>query len=149
MSNVKKRGRKTDFTQEKAHKIVELFKAGKTEEEVSRILGIHVNTLYNWKLKNAEFLWAVREAKEVADDLVEAALFTRAVGFEHKSVKIMSYEGHSFEHEYTERVPPDTNAAYIWLRNRRPEKWKEKSELEVSTTNLAEKIAKGRERLKK
>jgi hypothetical protein len=124
-------GRPTKFDEPTAHKIIELFKAGKTEEEVSQIIGIHVNTLRNWKKNDKEFLWAIREAKEIADDLVEAALFTRAVGYAHKEVKIMSYEGHSFEHEYVKQVEPDVNAATFWLKNRRPDKWRERKEIEL------------------
>lgn len=133
MSGKKKetRGRPTKINDALKAKLVSLFEEGRTEEEAARIVGIHVNTLRNWKHQHPDFLWSVNEAKEIADDLVESALFTRAVGFQHQAVKIMSYEGVSFEHKYTEIVAPDTSAAVFWLKNRRPDKWRDKQEIET------------------
>lgn len=109
--------------------IRKLFAEGKTQEEVATYLGVHVNTLKNWKNKHAHLLSTIKDSKDLADDMVEAALFTRAVGFSKASIKIFSYEGNAFEHEYVEQVPADPQAAIFWLKNRRPEIWKDKQEI--------------------
>ena len=33
-------------------------------------------------------------------------------------------------------VPPDTGAAMAWLKNRRPDKWRDKQDVEISSPNL-------------
>jgi hypothetical protein len=40
----------------------------------------------------------------------------------------MSFAGQSWEHAYTERYPPDTTAAIFWLKNRRPDLWRDRHE---------------------
>lgn len=142
-----KTGRPSNFNASVAGAIVTLFKEGKTESQVSEILGIHINTLKNWKKSDPDFMEATKDAKAAADDLVEAALFTRAIGYSHKEVKIMSYEGQSFEHEYIKQVEPDANAAQFWLRNRRPEKWRDKTETELTTKEIKVVIDKEDEQL--
>jgi hypothetical protein len=45
------------------------------------------------------------------------------------AMPISSSRGNSKEPvyaEYTEHYPPDTGAASLWLRNRQPEKWRDK-----------------------
>lgn len=142
-----KMGRPSNFNDSVAGAIIALFKDGKTESQVSEILGIHINTLKNWKKLNPDFMAAAKEAKNMADELVEAALFTRAIGYAHKDVKIMSYEGVSFEHEYIKQVEPDPNAAQFWLRNRQPDKWREKSQLDIEAKHIQIVIDKEDEKL--
>jgi len=33
---------------------------------------------------------------------------------------------------YTERMPPDTTACIFWLKNRWPEQWRDKTQVETS-----------------
>jgi hypothetical protein len=110
-----KRGPKSRFNDKIKETIIRLLKDGKIEEEVADIVGVSPKTISNWKGKNIELLHAVRESKLVADDLVEASLFRRAVGWKH--------------------LAPDTTAAMFWLRNRQPERWREKTEGDVLVNN--------------
>lgn len=130
----KKQGRPTKFNVSLQQKILELAKEGKTNEQIAEFIGISVQTLRNWRGKNQDFMLALKSAKGVADELVEASLFQRAIGYSHKAVKIMSHEGDSWEHEYTERYPPDTTAAIFWLKNRKPDEWRDKTEIDVTKT---------------
>ena len=75
--------------------------------------------------------------KDICDLQVENALFRRAVGY-------------SYDEEVTERVnqdgqevivsrkttrktiPPDTAALIFWLKNRKPEEWKDKQIVDAS-----------------
>lgn len=134
MSEVKKTGRPSKFNEQISEKIISLATQGKTNEQIAEIIGVHVRTLENWQSAKGDFLWAVKEAKQAADDLVEAALFSRAVGYSHKSVKVFfdSKSLRTVEHEMTENYAPDTTAAIFWLKNRRPEEWREKTEVEHS-----------------
>ena len=105
---------------------------GATNDELARMFEVATSTIDKWIAEIPEFSGALKEGREVADQTVADRLFKRATGYEHQAVKIMAYEGVSFEHEYIEKYPPDTTAAIFWLKNRRPDLWRDKTETEVS-----------------
>lgn len=143
----KKTGRPTSFNEAVRDKILQLAKDGKTEEQIAEIVGVHVNTLRNWKGKHQDFLWALNESKQVADDLVEASLFMRAVGYQHREEKVFCHEGMIITHETAKQYPPDSTAAIFWLKNRQPDRWRDKQEVEHSgNVGLAERLAQARKR---
>lgn len=133
-----KPGRPTDFNERIQATIVRLIKEGKTEAEIAGLLSISKTTLQNWKGKHPDFLVAVRQAREVADTLVEAALFSRAIGCSHPETKVFIYEGCPVTEEITKHYPPDTQAAMFWLRNRKPKEWREKNEGDVTVNNTTQ-----------
>lgn len=109
-----------------------LARLGKTDKEMAEELGIALKTLYNWKNTHPEFLHALKAAKEEPDDRVERSLFERALGYEHPEEKIAmdAKSGAIVRAMTTKHYPPDTAAAIIWLKNRRPEKWRDKQIVE-------------------
>ena len=54
--------------------------------------------------------------------------FTRVTGYNHQAEKVFLYRGEPRTATYTAHVPPETRACMYWLRNRRPEDWREISE---------------------
>lgn len=127
-----KRGRPTKFNESLKSKITQLIEQGKTERQIAHIIGISPTTLKNWKGSHPDFLTAVRESRAIADELVEASLYHKAIGYRHEAVKIMQHEGQIITKNYIEHYPPDTGAAQFWLKNRQPDKWRDKSEIEHS-----------------
>lgn len=121
-------GRPTKFNDWLCAKIIHLAKEGKTDAQIAKLIGISLRTFHVWKREKPEFLHTLKEAKNVADELVEASLFRRAVGYSHRAVKIMQHEGVPIREEYIEHYPPDTTAAIFWLKNRKPEEWRDQQE---------------------
>lgn len=121
-------GRPSGFNEAIKEKIIELAKQGKTNPQIAEIIGVHVRTIENWQGKYPDLLWAVREAKQLADELVEASLFAKCAGYSHKEVKVFQYEGEIITHEIEKHYPPDTQAMMFWLRNRQPDRWREKQD---------------------
>lgn len=119
-------GRPSKFNESLREKILELAKSGKTIEQIADIVGVTPRTIYNWQGKHRDLFHALKEAKQVADDLVEASLFARAVGYSHPEVKVFCDKGDVIEHLVQKHYPPDVTAAIFWLKNRRPEEWREK-----------------------
>lgn len=141
-------GRPTDLNAQVQTKIIELIEQGKTDEQAAEIVGCHVNTIRRWFNLIPEFKWAIKEAKQAADDIVEASLFLRACGYKHKAVKIFCHEGMIVEHEYMEHYPPDTSAAIFWLKNRKRGEWRDKfpedsqpMQVNIAPTPLNEELA--------
>ncbi len=101
---------------------------GATDVEIAEELGVAVGTLYAWRAKYPEFLAALKYGKEHADARVERSLYHRAVGFTYPAVKIsFDKDGTPLFAEYMEYYPPDTGAAKLWLLNRKPKEWSDKS----------------------
>lgn len=120
---------------------------GLTDEQIAGNMGINVRTLYLWKKKNVQIFQSLKVGKEVADIEVENALRKKALGFREKEQtvstrKTIEYENGKRIREVTEPVltevekyyPPDTTAQIFWLKNRKPEKWRDKQEQKVNLT---------------
>lgn len=114
--------------------VYELARTGKTDKEMAKILGVAVSTFYNWRDRYPEFLESIEKGKVDPDDEVENALRQRALGYEHPEEKIFydTKTGKVIRVMTIKHYPPDTGAAAFWLKNRRPETWREKQEIEHS-----------------
>ena len=76
---------------------------GLTDEQMAQRMGITAKTLYEWKKRYGKICEALKKGKEVVDYQVENALLSAAL------------EG-------------NTTAQIFWLKNRRPDKWRDKPE---------------------
>ena len=102
---------------------------GATDVQLADEFGVSVQTLYNWRNKYPEFLEAIKPAKEVADTIVERALYERATGYERDSVKIfLAKDGSVVQVPFREYVPPDATSMIFWLKNRKSAEWRDRQE---------------------
>lgn len=123
-------GRPTRYRAEYAAQAEKLCRLGATDVEMAKFFGVAESTFHKWKLAHPDFSESLRAGKEIADAEVAEKLFRRATGYEHKAVKIVADAKSGQEHivPYVERYPPDTTAAIFWLKNRRPDLWRDKTE---------------------
>ena len=129
---LQKRGRKSLFREEYILIAKAAARFGAIEEEIADELNIGITTLERWKEKYPEFRGALNVGKQAADDRVERSLYQRANGYSHPAVKIfMTRDGKTVEHKYTEHYPPDTTAAIFFLKNRRPDRWRDVQNIEA------------------
>jgi transposase len=130
------RGRPSTYSK-KFHPLLieQMAQNGLTDEQMAEKLGISTGCFYKWKLKYPEIVEALKRGKQGPDDKVERSLFERACGYEHKETKMFfdSKTGEVVKEDTTKHYPPDTAAAFIWLKNRRPKKWRDKQEIEQTT----------------
>ena len=82
----------------------------------------------------------MRRGKTRADALVSQSLLERAVGYSHPDVDIRTISvgnglSEIIQTPIIKHYPPDTAAASLWLRNRQPDKWRDKPEVSVSVNN--------------
>ncbi len=122
-------GRPTDYLPEYDEQAKKLCMLGATNEEIADFFGIATSTFYNWQNEHPNFLESIKKGKLIADAEVANKLFSRATGYSHSAVKIFNDQGKPLEVPYIEQYPPDTAAAIFWLKNRRPDMWKDKQEL--------------------
>lgn len=76
---------------------------GLTDEQIAQNCSINRQTLYDWKKKYPDISDTLKKGKEVVDYQVENALFNSAIN-------------------------GNVTAQIFWLKNRRPEKWREKQQ---------------------
>lgn len=143
-------GRETLYQEQYAEQAYKLCLLGATDKELAGFFGVTEQTVNNWKHAHPKFFESITRGKMMADAQVAESLFKRALGYSHQAVKIMTVGGEVKHEQYTEHYPPDTPAASLWLRNRQPEKWRDKIDHEhagknggpivIAATDLDEKL---------
>lgn len=83
---------------------------GLIDEEIAIILGISERTLNYWK-KNPEFLQSLKRGKLKADFQIAKSLYEKAKA-------------------------GDTTAMIFWLKNRQPERWRDRHDLDLRGAEL-------------
>lgn len=106
-----------------------LCKLGATDKELADFFEISEQTLNNWKAKHPKFMESLKKGKAVADAEVASKLFHRATGYEHDDVHVSNYQGEVTLTPIRKHYAPDTTAAIFWLKNRRPDLWRDRQEL--------------------
>ena len=100
---------------------------GLTDEQIAKNIGISRSTLNVWKDRYSDISDALKKGKDVIDRQVENALLKRALGYEYEEVKEKFEDGVITERTVTKKeVVPDTTAQIFWLKNRKPDKWRDK-----------------------
>lgn len=124
-------GRPTKYREEYAEQAYKLCLLGATDAEMADFFAVTESTINKWKLDYPEFSESSKRGKVMADANVAQRLYERACGYEHEEDKIFQYEGAPVVVPTRKYYPPDTQAASLWLRNRQPGKWRDKTDLDV------------------
>lgn len=82
-------------------------------QEIAKVIGITKPTLYKWIKESDLIKHALTNGKDIADAMVENALFTSAIS-------------------------GNVLAQIFWLKNRRPKQWRDKVVQEIETDNTQE-----------
>ena len=128
MAAKQKRGRPSKYAPEMDGQVEKLCRLGATDKEIAEFFGIAESTLNNWKLAHPSFLEALKRGKDEMDALVEQSLFRKAMGYTFDSVKVFmpANAPAPVYAPITEHCPPDTTAMIFWLKNRQPDRWRDK-----------------------
>lgn len=125
-----KGGRPSKYKEEYTELAFKYCLLGATDERLAEFFDVSVASIDNWKVKHPEFLGALKAGKHEADATIAQSLYHRAKGYSHKETKVFNNQGEILTHEVDKHYPPDTAAAFIWLKNRGG--WKDKQEVEHS-----------------
>ena len=131
-------GRPTDYRQEFVEQATKLCRLGATDIELADFFGVNTSTIWRWAQTQEDFCKALKTGKELADERVERSLYAKALGYTHDAIKIFNADGTPLIVPYREHVAPDTGACALWLKNRRPDIWREKQEIAVSIEDMTE-----------
>lgn len=124
MKKKKKEGRPSKLTKIDLNEVYKLACFGLIESQIASVLNICQATLSNYK-KNPKFLEAIKKGKDKADSEVAKSLYKRAIGYEYEEINRVG-------NRVKKQVMPDVLAQIFWLKNRRPEEWRDKQDIEHS-----------------
>ena len=120
-------------TEEGLIKIGGWAKDGLTDEQIAQNIGISRSTLNEWKKRFPDIKDTIKRGKEVVDRQVENALFKSAVGYEYTEItKELTDSGMKVTKRVTKQMAPNPTSAIFWLKNRKPDEWRDKKETQVS-----------------
>lgn len=126
-------GRPSSYRPEFAAQAEKLCKLGATDKEMADFFGVDERTINRWKDDHEEFCQSLKAGKLEADANVAHRLYQRAMGYSHEAVKIaLTPAGEHHQVPYIEHYAPDTTAAIFWLKNRRPDQWRDKQTQELT-----------------
>lgn len=139
---------------------------GMIDKTIATKLGISVSRFYEYVKKYKEFKDALKRGKKPVDVEVENALLKRAKGYTYEETKV-EFAPRIVEGQQTDRgtpqkitrtkkeVVPDTIAQIFWLKNRRPDKWRDrhdfdfKGDMSIKVISAIPRPPKNNERVKK
>lgn len=125
-------GRPSRYKDEYAAWAEKLTKLGATDADLADAFEVSEQTIGQWKKAHVEFSLSLKRGKHFADAEVANKLFHRATGYEHPEDDIRAVNGEIVITPTIKRYPPDTTAAIFWLKNRRPDEWRDKVQQEVT-----------------
>lgn len=129
-----KGGRPTAYKPEYCELAKNYCLLGAIDTDLARFFGVVESTINKWKIDFPEFSESLKEGREMADSMVAQRLFTRAIGYSHVDTKFATFEGQITDaKEYIKHYAPDTVACIFWLKNRRPDLWRDKQEIESTS----------------
>ena len=122
---------------------------GLADEQIAKNIGISRSTLNEWKRKFPLISDTLKKGKEIVDTEVENALLKKALGGTFTEVtkeRVLNTVTNTHElvvtKSVTKDIPPDVTAQIFWLKNRCPEKWRDKpTEKNISEDKIADKLA--------
>lgn len=110
---------------------------GLSDEQIAKNIGISKKTFYEWKKNYGNFGDSLKKTKDVVDREIENALYKSAMGYDvEETVEELRFNKKTGKNELvvtkrTKRhIPPSNTAQIFWLKNRKPEEWREKREVE-------------------
>lgn len=106
---------------------------GLTDEQIAKNLGIAYSTFRDYKNKYSALSAALKKGKEVVDLEVENALLKRALGYTYTEKTTEQLPNGGIKTKTTTKyISGDTTAQIFWLKNRKPEVWRDKTAIEHS-----------------
>lgn len=100
---------------------------GLIDVQIAKNIGISRSTLNEWKKKYSVISDTLKRGKEIVDIEVENALLKRALGYAYVETKKEVSKKDGIKTTTTiKEVLPDVTAQIYWLKNRKPQQWRDR-----------------------
>ena len=106
---------------------------GLTNDEIAHNIGVSGRTFSEWIRRFSAISSVLKKGKAPVDIQVENALLKRALGYDYEEtiteiVELAGGKQRKQIRKVAKHMPADTTAQIFWLKNRRPDKWRDKVE---------------------
>lgn len=119
---------------------------GLSDEQIAKNMRVAYSTLREWVKKYPALSAAIKKNKDIVDREVENALLKSAMGYDvEETVEELRFNKNTGKSELvvtkrTKRhIPPSNTAQIFWLKNRKPDEWREKREIEENDPMILKK----------
>lgn len=108
-----------------------LAQLGLDDQQIADRMGVSRKTINKWKKDHPVFGDSLKNGKEPTDAKVEQALLKRALGYQYDEEKVVietDADGNKRPariERIKKHVTSDTTACIFWLKNRRPDLWRD------------------------
>ena len=147
------RGRKSKYETNVEPRLLEIAawcRDGLTDKEIAERLNISSDSFYKYKNEFTEFSDTLKETKEIADIKVENSLNKNANGYDYEEQVVVMKKEVIYNEQgkrqkeitypvtvtVTKHKEAETKAQQFWLQNRRPSKWRNHTQVDVSIRKL-------------
>lgn len=126
------------YSEELTEKICKHLKKGNTITTTCQAVGIAKSTFYEWVEKKSDFSDAIKKAMAIPDKKVENALYKSAImghrykEKEYKGVAVGEKIKMILVKTVTKIIPPNVTAQIFYLKNRQPDEWRDKQDIDFS-----------------
>ena len=148
-----KRGRKSKYETNVQTRLLEIAawcRDGLTDKEIAEKLDISIDSFYKYKNDFTEFSDTLKETKEIADIKVENSLNKNANGYDYEEEVVVMKKEIFYNDQgkkqkeivypvtvsLTKHKEAETKAQQFWLQNRRPDRWRNQSQVELKVSKL-------------
>ncbi len=141
------------YTPELLKQIKDLMYEGNSDKEICKKLNLSRSRFYVWKNEKKDFRDIIKKARHIAVANMEGSLYSQGMGgkeFTEEHVHARKEKGTNgtvlkevTEVKKVKKVAlPNVAASIFFLKNRDPENWKEKNEVEYSDKDFEERTKK-------
>lgn len=123
-------GRPTGYRPEHVGVARKMAEMGATVADFANAFNVSISTVSLWMVTHPDFSEAIKAGRVSADARVEHSLYQRATGYEHDETDIRVVDGAIAMTPVRKVYPPDTTAAIFWLKNRKPDEWRDMKAME-------------------
>lgn len=103
---------------------------GADDVKLGELFNVTKTTINNWKNDHPTFFDSLKRGKGAHDSIrVEDSLLKRALGYEWTEEKQEDGTNGSKTTTVNKHVPGDATSMIFWLKNRDPNRWREKQEI--------------------
>lgn len=127
---------------------------GLTDEQIAHNMGIACSTFYNWLNAHVEIVEAIKKGRQPLDLMVENALLKSALGYdaeeetwERKFNRVTGEYEMICVKKTKKHIPPSNTAQIFWLKNRKPNEWKDRTDKKILFEDDSDALSKAFEEL--
>lgn len=102
---------------------------GASQDEIADFFQVSRTTVWRWQQEHEDFRNNFRIDPVEATERVTMSLYHKAIGYTYDVIEQVEVDGEMVERKVRKHIPPSDTACIFWLKNRRPDLWRDRVDL--------------------